>query len=288
MRPSTTTMKSRVSVACMPGWSGSSPSTRIQSPPPSLVPGKRMMRTEQPPAGGSKPHRAIRFVAAVVDGGGGSVEPQPGRDREAVGPDRALRFAVGDDHRAPVGVVPGDHSPCREFSGCHGPDPTQPVVGAPEDPGAQEPTHDRASAEVGELVVPAPSVPLVEEQAEIDESVQRLVHGAALSAEHRRDLESEEARRGAGLGMCCSFRLRHRTHGSEKTDEIAERHLTSGLPVQWRATKGSIPPTGVVITARSEPGTRVLVRGSGRDLRNPTSEGRFRRDTSCSGSSSSQ
>ena len=77
-------------------------------------PGKRMIRTEQPPAGRLQPHRTIRFVAAVVDRGGGSVEPQPGRDREAVRPDRALRFAVGDDHRSPVGVVPGDHSPCRE------------------------------------------------------------------------------------------------------------------------------------------------------------------------------
>ena len=62
-------------------------------------------------------HRAVGFVAAVVDGRGRAVEPQPRGDAEAVRPDGALRRAVRDDHRLTVGVVAGDDASCRELHG---------------------------------------------------------------------------------------------------------------------------------------------------------------------------
>ena len=62
-----------------------------------------------------EPDGTTRFVAPVVDGRRGSVEPQPRGHAEAIGPNGALGLAVGPDHCAAVGVVAGDHPSGREL-----------------------------------------------------------------------------------------------------------------------------------------------------------------------------
>ncbi len=188
MRPSTTTMKSSVSVACMPGSSGSSPSTRIQSPPPSRAPGKRMMRTEQPPTGGSS-----RMAPSGSSPPSSTVAGGPSSHNHVATANPLARIVFGGapsetDHRPTLGVVPGDDPSCSELvvCGCHAADPTQPFVGAPEDPGATSGAWQGASPEGGQPVVAPTAVPLVLEQPEHqagDEVCAGVEHGG-VEPEH--------------------------------------------------------------------------------------------------------
>ena len=92
MRPSSTTMKSRVSVACMPGRSGSSPSTRIQSPPPGEA---------------DEPHRAAAAAAAPAASGPSGTSPPsstvagvPSSHNQCASPKPSASIVPGGDHRS--------------------------------------------------------------------------------------------------------------------------------------------------------------------------------------------